>query len=132
MCYGTFHPLHLVNDDLLEFAAGGIDDRAERHSRKLGKDPLTYLSKQRKCCLVTDAQSRCVKKALQSKARKGCDYKYKVITPFSVSGYHSRNDLCCTNKGDDAGYNAENGQHDGQKQPAVFRLGDLPDPCHGI
>ena len=52
---GAFHPLHLIDDDLLKFAAGSIDDRTKRHSRKLGKDLLPYRGKQGKGCPVADA-----------------------------------------------------------------------------
>ena len=35
-----FHALHLVYDDLLQLAAGGVHDGSQREFRKLGKDTL--------------------------------------------------------------------------------------------
>ena len=86
---GAFHPLHLIDDDLLEFAAGSINDRTKRHSRKLGKDLLPYRGKQGKGCPVADAQSHCIEETLKSETCKCSNYVYKVITPCPVSGYHS-------------------------------------------
>ena len=128
---GPLHALHLVYDDLLHLATGGIQDGAERHSGEFLQNLLPDGLQNGEGSLVGDRQGQGIQAGPQQEPCQGHGAPGQVEREFLSAGQQAENDLGGGEVRSHAAQHPCYGGEDGPDQAAVLCLAQLPQPEHG-
>ena len=131
MGQGPLHALHLIHDDLLHLAAGGVQNRTQRHLWQFLQHPLPDGFQDGKGGLVGLGQGQGIQGGPEQEAHERHNTPYQVVLHTLLPFQQAQDDL---RRSEVREHPKQYPHHSGQDRPlqaALLSLSQLPQTEHG-
>lgn len=121
-----FHTDHLIDDDFLQLAAGGVHHRAQRKARQLGEKRLADGFENAEGGSVRNGQRAIIQRRAHQITAQRQKQPRCIRGKSRLASQQPRDQLCRREVGQNAGRRAHHSENDGRNEPPVLLFAQRP------